>query len=75
MLQQVEGLGHVHKVGIDFSAIPHEVVDGLNSSPSTHFGGATRLVSKLKLVNAKRSAKQEEYNRVKKLQNKTTHGN
>ena len=36
VLDKIEGLGHVHKTGIDIGAVPHEVVYGLNCGPGTH---------------------------------------
>ena len=38
VLNHIEGLGHVHETGVNFTSISHEVADGFNGCPGTHAG-------------------------------------
>ena len=67
MFYKIKGFRHIHTAGEHIRAIPHELADSLDHTPSTHCGGAARLICKLELIQAKRISKEYQDNPVKQL--------
>ena len=72
MFYKIKGFRHIHTAGEHIRAIPHEVADSLDHTPSAHCGGAARLICKLELIQAKRISKEYQDNPVKQLQHQAT---
>ena len=68
VLDEVEGLGHVHHAHEDLRPIPEEVVDRLHNHPGAHCSGDASLVGELKIVKSETVTEQEEDDPVKGFQ-------
>ena len=71
---EVKRLGHVHGTSEHFRAILHEQINGFKDCPSTHRSGATSLISKLEVIQAKVDSEEKDKNPVNDLQEDTTNG-
>lgn len=57
MPNHIKCLGHVRLTGEDFRTIPKKISNSFNNSPGTHRCGLSRLVGKLKIIQAKSFSK------------------
>ena len=72
---QIKGGCHVHGAGEHLRTILHKEVNSLQCSPGTHCRGATSLIGKLKIIEAKFSTIEKDEDPINELKQNTTNCN
>ena len=72
---EVISSSHIHGTGEHIRAIVDEVVHSLQHCPGAHGGGASCLVSILKVIQSKIRSKEDDKNPVNELQKYATYSN